>query len=45
MRFLWNVGHVTPDIPANKIPKDFPEMEQVLDNWGNNNLDTVFTVS
>jgi hypothetical protein len=24
MRFFWNVGDVTPDIPSNKSPKDFP---------------------
>jgi hypothetical protein len=34
LRFFWNVGPVTPDIPSNKVPKDFPEVEGVLEDWG-----------
>lgn len=45
MRYFWNVGEVTPDIPANKIPNDFPEMESVMNDWGNSTQNTLVTVS
>lgn len=24
MRFLWSIGAITKDLPANVVPKDFP---------------------
>jgi hypothetical protein len=45
MRFFWNVGKAAKHIPSNKIPKDFPEMEEVLDDWGNSLLNTMLTAS
>lgn len=45
MRYMWNIGTVTDDIPSNVIPKDFPQFESVMDDWGNCMLDAVSITS
>jgi isopenicillin N synthase-like dioxygenase len=45
MRYMWNIGSVTSDIPSNVIPEDFPQFQHIMDDWGNCMLDAVSLIS
>lgn len=44
-RYFYNIGDVMEDIAQNRLPKDFPEFEEVVEGWGKHMINGCNTVA